>query len=222
MQLCQVTMAKSTKAKRTYNSTRRLAQARQTRRAILEAARTLFYQKGYGNATIEAIAQEAEVATETIYAIFGNKQTILKDLVGITLVGDDEPVPLLERPDIRAATKATDQREVIHQFAAGMYQIMSRMSPIFSLLRTTAKTDPEIAAIQTKLLAERLAGMSFFIEQVRRITQLRQPLFTDQLKTTVWAISSAEVFDLLTRDQGWSQELYVSWLDDALTRLLLP
>ena len=215
-------MTESSKTKRGYSSTRRRLQANQTRRLILETARKLFYERGYNNATIEAIAQAAGVASETVYAIFGSKPAILHTLVDTTLVGDEEPIPLLERPFIKEAQLETDQRSLIHKFSKNIYEIMSRMSPVFMLLRTTAKTDPEIAALLDKLLHERLVGMAYFVDQLRRIGPLREPVLPDQSNISAWAISSAELFDLLTRDQGWSEDQYVTWLSDSLERLLLP
>ena len=159
-------MTESSRPKRAYNSTRRKNQANETRRMIVEAARRLFYELGYNNATIEAIALEAGVAAETIYAVFGNKQAVLMDLIQVTLLGDDENVPLLERPFIKQSLKETDQLQLIKKFAADMYAIMQRMSPVFALLRSTAKTDPEIMALLNELLMERLGGMSFFINQL--------------------------------------------------------
>src|SRR5687768_4543024 len=94
-------MAKPTPRRR-YNSTRRQAQSRQTRQQIAEAAHTLFAQRGYGGTTIEAIAQEAGVAPETIYATFGSKHKILWHLLDISVGGDDAPIPILERPGPQA------------------------------------------------------------------------------------------------------------------------
>ncbi len=208
--------------KRKYNSTRRKIQARQTRLQILEAARKLFEARGYSGATIEAIAQEAGVAPETVYATFGNKQAILKKLIDVTIVGDEEPVPLLQRPYILNASKINDQPLLLQKFAADIAEIMGRMSPLFAILRTAAKLDAEIEALQQKLLAGRLEGMNFLIEQLRRIGPLREGITPLQAAETTWTISSAEVFHLLTVDRGWTKEQYVAWLVDTLTRLLLP
>ena len=215
-------MTESSRPKRAYNSTRRKNQANETRRMIVEAARRLFYELGYNNATIEAIALEAGVAAETIYAVFGNKQAILMDLIQVTLLGDDENVPLLERPFIKQSLKETDQLQLIKKFAADMYAIMQRMSPVFALLRSTAKTDPEIMALLNKLLMERLGGMSFFINQLSRIGPLKEQMIADQAQVSVWAISSAEVFTLLVQDLGWSEQKYTAWLSSSLERLLIP
>ena len=88
--------------KRRYNSTRRQQQAQATRRQIIEAARQLFTERGYTGSTIDAIALQAGVAPETVYAIFGNKRAILARLLETSLVGDEEPVPLLQRPGPQA------------------------------------------------------------------------------------------------------------------------
>lgn len=215
-------MAETPKPRRKYTSIRRQNQARQTRRLILEAARRLFYQRGYINTTIDAIAQEAGVAPETVYATFRAKQEILKNLVNVTLVGDDEDTPLLQRPFIQETIKITDPQAYIRSFAGDIYQIMTRMSPLFVLLRSTSNLDPEIAALLKRILDERLKGMGFFLNHLVQLTPLRGGVTPGQAQVTVWALSSSEIFDLLTQVQGWSQEQYIDWLSGSLSRLLLP
>ena len=102
--------------KREYRSFRRKDQARDTRRRIIDAARRLFIERGYAGATIEAIAQEAGVAAETIYAIFKNKRGILSALVDVSVVGEDLAIPLLQRPNILTARQETDQHRLTRTF----------------------------------------------------------------------------------------------------------
>jgi AcrR family transcriptional regulator len=71
--------------------------SRQTRRRILQAAYELFTEQGYGATTLQGIADRAGVAVQTIYFAFGNKPSLLKELVDVTIAGDDEPVPTLQR-----------------------------------------------------------------------------------------------------------------------------
>ena len=59
---------------------------------------------------MESIAQEAGVAVETVYASFGNKRAILSALIGVSVVGDDEPTPLLQREGPLAVKKEKDQK----------------------------------------------------------------------------------------------------------------
>ena len=209
-----------TKPKRSYNSTRRKQQARETRRQIIAAAQNLFFERGYTGTSIEAIAQEAGVAAETVYAVFGNKLAILIALVDVSIVGDDLPIPLLQRPNILQAQNITDQRQLIRKFANDICEIMKRMSPVFALLRATAKAEPEIGSMLDKLLHERLQGMIYMIQRLKHIGPLRADITPERAAATVWAVSSAEVFHLFTKDLRWSEEQYTEWLEDALVRLL--
>src|SRR5438270_13886069 len=96
---------------RTYVSAKRDEQARATRWAILQAARSLFLDRGYAATTLQAIADEAGVAVQTVYASFGNKRELLKQVLDVSIVGDDEPVSVDQRPGVKAAEKASDPRQ---------------------------------------------------------------------------------------------------------------
>jgi hypothetical protein len=78
--------------KRRYESTRRQEQARQTRRAILGAAGKLFVDPGYAATPLTAVAAEAGVAIQTVYAVFGSKRQLLSELIDVSVAGDDEPM----------------------------------------------------------------------------------------------------------------------------------
>jgi TetR/AcrR family transcriptional regulator, regulator of autoinduction and epiphytic fitness len=208
--------------KRTYNSSRRKEQASQTRQKIMEAARSLFLANGYAGTTIEAIAGQAGVAAETVYAAFGNKRAILSQLLDISLVGDDRPVPLLERDGPQAAKRETDQRLQVALFADDMYENMSRVAPLFDLMRAAAKSEPEIAEMLQSILDSRLQGMMDFVRALLQNGPLRSGLTPEAAAETVWALSSAEIFSLLTVNRGWEKVQYRRWLSDTLTRLLLP
>ena len=77
---------------RAYVSPRRAEQAKATRRAILDAARRLFLSNGYGTTSIRAIAEEAGVAVQTVYAVFGNKRQLVIELLEDAVTGDDHLV----------------------------------------------------------------------------------------------------------------------------------
>jgi TetR/AcrR family transcriptional regulator, regulator of autoinduction and epiphytic fitness len=215
-------MSPQNRTKRTYNSSRRKEQALQTRRQIVEAARSLFIARGYSGATIEAIAQQAGVATETVYAAFGNKRAILSKLLDVSLVGDDQPIPLLERHGPQTVMHETDQHRQIELFASDIYEIMSRVAPIFDIMRVAAKTEPDIAGMFQNMLNERAQAMMVFVRALMKNGPLRESLAPEEAAETIWALTSGEVFTLLNVNRGWSEEKHKRWLVDALTRLLLP
>ena len=80
-------------------TTRREQKALATRRRILEAAEMLFVRDGYAATTIAAIADPADVAVQTVYAVFGTKRAMLNELLAVRVVGDDEAAPLKDRDD---------------------------------------------------------------------------------------------------------------------------
>jgi len=215
-------MAEQTSQKRKYDSSRRKAQARQTRLQIVEAARRLFVEKGYAGATIEAIAQESGVAQETVYAIFGSKRKILSFLLDISVGGDDQPVRILDRPNPQAILRDTDQHRQLELFSQNISEILARAAPVFEIMRSAAKLEPEIAELVQNMLAERLQNMTRFAQGVAANGPLREGLDDTQAGEIVWAITSPELYQLLTVDRGWSKEKYAQWLAGTLTRLLLP
>ncbi len=207
---------------RKYDSTRRQAQARQTRLQIAEAARFLFMERGYGGTTIEAIAEKAGVAPETVYASFKNKRNVLSFLFDISIGGDDEDIRLLDRPDPQAVLQETDQRRQLSLFARDITRILHRAAPIFEILRIAGKTEPEIAELVQRLLRERMANMSRVSKSVAAHGPLREGLNRARAAELIWAMTSPELYLLFSRDRGWTDEEYTQWLTDTLIRLLLP
>ncbi len=62
-------MTDGVKPRRRYDSSRRQEQARENRRAVLEAARRMFLERGYAATTVGAIAAEARVGGEGLQGI---------------------------------------------------------------------------------------------------------------------------------------------------------
>lgn len=215
-------MTKKPPLKRRYNSSRRKEQALETRRQIVESARRLFISRGYSGATMDAIAQEAGVSVETVYATFGNKRKILSRLIDVSLVGDEQPVPLLQRAGPQAVMKETDQRRQVELFAEDIYEIMSRMTPIFGVMRAAAQTDTEIAGMYESILSNRVQGLSAFVKGLMKNGPLRDGVTEEEAAETVWTLTSADVITLLMENRGWSPEQYKRWLTDMLKRSLLP
>lgn len=207
--------------KRPYHSKRRRMQADQTRLLILEASGKLFSERGYTGATIDAIAHEAGVAAETVYATFGNKREILSKLIDLSIVGDDRPIPLMQRDGPLSVLHEKNPHRQIEIFSHDIHEIMNRMAPIFEIMRIAAKTEPEIAEMLQQILQSRYHGMEKFIQYLSANITLQEDLTPTETIETVWAITSAELYNLLTVDRGWSGEQYEQWLAKTLKKLLL-
>jgi AcrR family transcriptional regulator len=210
------------KTRRPYNSARRQSQARETRRQILEAARRLFVGAGYGATSIDAIAAEAGVAPETIYATYRNKRAILSALLDVSIVGDDAPVALRDRPMVRDALQAGDQREQLRLMAHIVRDVDERAGPIYAIIRGVAGADPSIAEMYQRIQDARYEGVRAALQALAHKGPLRDGLELHVAVDVAWTISSPEVHYLLTADRGWSADRYETWLAETLITMLLP
>ena len=216
-------MPKSKSPKRAYDSTRRQAQADETRRHILEAARKLFLERGYAGATAEAIATEAGVALQTVYAIFKNKRKILVSLMNVSSpTGNEDHVPVTERSGPQAVAREPDQRRQLQMFAEIVAYNLDQVAVISKILVEAARTEVEIDRILQKLNKQRLEHMTLAVQQIAAHGPFRENMDESSATDTVWTLTSPEVFLLLTRDRGWSKEQYAQWLGNILIRTLLP
>jgi AcrR family transcriptional regulator len=216
-------MTKLKSTKRTYDSSRRQAQANETRRHILEAARKLFIERGYAGATAEAIAAEAGVAAQTIYAIFKNKKRILVSLMNVSpATGVEDHTPMAERANVQAVSQERDRGRQLQMFAQVVANNLDQVSAVFEVMTEAAKMEPDLDRIVQKLNKQRLENMTFAVQQFAMNGPFRDNMDEAYARDTVWTLTSGEVFLLLARDRGWPKEKYAQWLGNTLARVLLP
>jgi AcrR family transcriptional regulator len=208
-------------SRRRYNSTLRRQQAAQTRARILEAAQRLFTEHGYASTTIEAIASEAGVATDTVYATFHSKAGLLHALIDVRAGGDEEPVALIDRPEPQAARVEKDQRRQVEAVAAGVAEILERARPVDDIMRNASTVDPDIAAVRAEIHRGRHENMRKFVSWVAANGPLREGLAQDEAADLLWTLAGPEVNRLLRVDRGWSLDRYQAWLGQEVARTLL-
>jgi AcrR family transcriptional regulator len=200
--------------------TRRSDRARATAARIVQAARDLFLERGYVATTIEAIAQAADVAVETVYARFRNKRTLLLAVVedAVTEAG---AVPLGERPELTQIAHEPDARRRVQHAARLSRGMLGRISPVYALLQDAARTDDLLRDHVAEQVALRVAFQRKLIDSLRTNGALRTNLSAAAAAETYSALANPELYLLLTRLQGWTPAKYERWLADALQRLLL-
>src|SRR5688572_29271523 len=118
---------------RRYDNRNRQELAGWTRRRVIEAARRLFVQCGYGATTIQALAEEAGVAVQPVYAAFGSKHEVLKQLFDISVVGDDEALPLVQRPEWHAWEEEEDGERMVELFARANRAVAERTADVLGV-----------------------------------------------------------------------------------------
>jgi len=202
---------------RKYDAPRRAEQAARTRRAILTAARDLFTTRGYTATTIAAIAQQAGVAVDTIYATIGRKPALMRELVESAISGTDHPLPAQERDYVQRTIAAPTARQKFAVYADGLVAVQARLAVA---LRNAAANDPECAALWAEISQRRAGNMLRFAADLRLTGEIRPDLSDQDVADIIWSMNAAEYFDLL-HQRGWTSERIRTWLCDAWTRLLL-
>src|ERR1051325_4765243 len=89
----------------------RREKAAATRRRMLDAAYELFCRDGYRATTMEAIADRAGVAVQTLYFTFHTKDELFQAVHERTVLGDENLPPRMQ-PWYLAAVAAPDVREI--------------------------------------------------------------------------------------------------------------
>ena len=197
------------------------ARTRLARAAVVDAARTLFLERGYGATTIEAISGLADVPPATVYRLFSSKHGILKALLDVSIVGDDEEMPMADRTPVRSLLADPDPRNTVAGFVGLAAQVNSRTAAIYRILVSAAASDPDAAALLDELTRQRQEGQGRIARSLVRARVLRPRLRERDAGDIIHALMSPELYGLLVVDRGWSPERYQQWLTDTLIDQLL-
>lgn len=211
-------MGKAVK-RRSYDSSRRRAQAEETRAAIVVVARDLFIEQGYGRTTMADIAGAAGVSVETIYAAFGNKAALLHKAWDITVGGDDQDIVFHERPEVLAIRSETDLAKRLMLHAAFSTQTAQRIAPFQLMVHAAAGADPAAAAMLEEMGRQRLFGMTVMAAEVAKTGQLA--VSEEECRDVIWSMTDGMLWHRLVNDRGWTNERFADWLGRMWIRILV-
>ncbi|MBS2535072.1 TetR/AcrR family transcriptional regulator [Catenulispora sp. NF23] len=194
----------------------RAAKTRETRQRMLRAARELFVERGYGTTALQDVADRAGVAVQTIYFTFGNKRTMLKELLDVTIAGDDEPLATMERPAFRQARDADSAEEHVRLLVRGTRPILERYAPMHKVLQTAAAMDPEVAEVLRPDVDPRFTVMSAMAESLAAKPGARPGLRADVAADVLFGMLSPDLYLVLVEERRWSPTRWEQWVLEVL------
>lgn len=206
---------------RAYDASRRQAAARRNRKAVLECARKRFLSDGYAVTTLASIAADAGVSVDTVYKSFASKAGILKALFDVAVVGDDEPVPMHDRPQVAVWQAEADPKRMLLSYCRYLARSQVAAAPV-QLLARSASHDSGAAQVWHAIRAERLAAATLIANVLRDKRFLRRGITADAARDILWTYTGPEMYDLLALERGWSVDRYARFLAEALGAALLP
>ncbi len=214
-------MNRDVKAGRPYDGVARQARTRRTRAAVVEAARTLFLERGYAATTIEAISDLSDTPQATVYRLFSSKLGILKALLDVSVGGDDRAIAMLDRPEVRTLLSDEDPKNQLAGFAALVRDVMVRVGPLHRILADAARSDQEAASLLAEIARQRHEGQHRIARSIAGANALRPGLKERDAGDIIHALASPEVYGLFVLDRGWSDDRYEDWLRSVLVDQLL-
>jgi AcrR family transcriptional regulator len=210
----------ASRARRKYDASRRQAEARERQRRVVDAARDLFLEQGYGTTSIEQIAAAADVSVQTVYAAFESKAGILKRVVDVAVAGDHEDVAVADRPEAVAIRAEPDIAEQLRAAGALALESHRRGAPLLRLVAGVAGTDPVLAELDASYEAGHRHDVRLFVDAMPK-EALRADLDLDEVADSLALLSSYRTYVTLVLDRGWDGERYAQWVTDSAARLVL-
>ncbi|MFD6224480.1 TetR/AcrR family transcriptional regulator [Nocardia asteroides] len=202
--------------KRRYDTSGRQAKARARRLAMVIAARELFERDGFRATTIAAVAERAGVSAESVYKAFGTKAALAKAVFDLVIAGDDEEVPVAQRPEQLAMLAEPDVRRKITMFVHGLARRQARSAAVQFLIRDGRHVDASLAPVWDKLAEEGLVGMTMLGTHLLGTGQLRPGLELDEVRDVLWNYLAIDTYERLVLARGWSLDRYADWVSRAL------
>ncbi|WP_027945392.1 TetR/AcrR family transcriptional regulator [Amycolatopsis taiwanensis] len=197
-------------------TSKRAQKAKETRQRILAAALEQFVRDGYGATNLQDVADKAGVAVQTIYFVFGNKRTLLKELVDVTIAGDDEPVATMERPWYTAALAADTAQDMLRAYVAGTTSVLERVAPIGRVLEAAAASDPEVAALWPHDVDPRYVVQQGAAKALAAKPGARAEVSVEEASDLLYGLLSPDLYLLFVRERGWTRERWEQWVGDTL------
>lgn len=195
--------------KRAYHSGLRAERAAETRQRIVTAARELFATRGVPGTTVAAIAEQAGVAEPTVYATFGSKREIMKQLLEQT-EQDADVARWRQRMD---AEPDSDRKLML--FASWSRALFSTSHDVIAAVHRSP-VGAELAEFGDRNRREALKKLLSSLSE-----DLRPDLTLAQAVDRAWMLTGPELYLLATDGCGWSPKRYETWLSSLLKDQLL-
>ena len=198
-----------------YRSALRRQQAEETRRAILDAAGRLFVERGYAGTSVEAIAREAGVAVQTIYASVGGKQAVLR------AINDriDEAAGLA--PAVEEMAAAREPQKLLRLAIRLTRQFAERKGDFFAALVAAAVSEPELGSIVKEGRRRHREGVQWVVGMLAEMGALRADVPVERAGQVMTLLTWPDNWAMLVREYGLSYDAAEEWLTSVIGDALL-
>lgn len=197
--------------KRSYRSEVRSQQAQRTRQAIVQAARRLFDADGFAATTIAAIAAEAGVSQQTVYAVFGSKAAVVRAIL-------EQMEESAEAANWRERIAAeSDPAGILTAFAQWTRAFFEASSPSSSIVQAA----PELVDLAAQGDDHRRRALQALIHRLAGMDALPPGLTESAAVDRAWLLTGIHTYLDATTRCGWTPASYGEWLAETLVQQIL-
>jgi AcrR family transcriptional regulator len=195
--------------------TRREEYAELTRRAVVDAARSLFAERGYFATTVSDIAELSRVSPGTVYQQCGGKQGLLRTLMDIWTT---DPLIAQALDDIDAADTLDEALRLLDK---AYYDIFRLFDDIIQTVTTTAAHDDEAAASLMQAHQRHREALAHIAAKVRQLGGYPESFSdTDFVDLSLYFYGNHSGFHFTVAVLGWPEKRAQEWLYAQFTRAL--
>jgi AcrR family transcriptional regulator len=205
---------------RTKTQLAHAARARATRARVIGAATELFIRDGYLQTTMADIAAAAGVAVRTVYGV-GSKVEVLAAALDVAIVGDDQPVPILERAWFRQLVAEPDGVSALGVFRDAASRVIERVYPLYAATRD-GSTDPELAEVLHRNKHQRFTTHTHVARELATKADFDASVAVERAAQVIYTVMSQETYGLLVVEHGWGVTDWAYWVHRHLLTELFP
>ena len=191
--------------------------AEQTRARMLDAAYRLFSQHGYEATTMQAVADDAGVAVQTVYFTFHTKGGLLAAIETRAGGGGEESYDWRERLHL-ALLDERDAEKVMAIWVAGSAVVLKRLVAFVEMLGARLQMDAESVARRAR---ERDGWFQLVIDRLVALNALKPRLTPSRSLDIARGLLRIESYQEMTQRWGWSDQEWIEWMTGVLARELL-
>ena len=177
---------------------------------MLGAAYELFCSDGYRATTMDAIADRAGVAVQTLYFTFHTKDELFQAVHERTVLGDEDVPPQMQ-PWYLAAVASDDVREAVRHICQGVPSISRRVAPMIPAFHAVAG-DP---AGEVWERSERLRhdGMVQLVAVLTKKAPLRRGVSKAHAADVLYLLLGPDLYWTMVLGRGWSERQLATWTE---------
>ena len=199
----------------------RRERAARTRRRVIQAAHAAFVERGYTGTRMADVADEADVAVQTVYFVFHTKPELLAACYDTAVLGEEDPKPPPQQAWYAKILTADTAAESVSHFVAGNTAICERVAVLDDTVRA-AVHEPEAIEVYQRNRRLRREGYAHLVRHWRDTYGLIDGLTEARAVDLLLMLSGPATYRELVIDDAWAIDDYRTWLHSQLFTMLAP